>query len=89
MNAFNPDHWVLIQPEIYFFFFLTNRNGSKRSTEALNSLDGLRKLHTACVGMRIGEASGSLLVDISEAGEIDGMPIGEALVQAQRSAHDA
>lgn len=89
MDISGPDHFVLIQPDIYLFFFQQNKNGGERSAKALKLLDSLRLQNQRCRAMRIGEATGPLHVEFSSSGELTGMPIGEAVVQAQRLAHGA
>lgn len=89
IDSFDPDHWLLIQPDTYLFYFRQKKNGDERSKKAISILDGLRGLNERLAGMKLGKSAGEITALISASGEIEGFPVGAAVSEAQRATYGA
>ncbi|HEX4048244.1 MAG TPA: hypothetical protein VH309_10440 [Elusimicrobiota bacterium] len=89
INEFDPDYWLLFQPDSYIFFFREKRNGKERSVRGVAALKALKNSNIRLGVLRIGQASGPLVADFSWFGRVKTPPFGTAANEAHKNARSA
>ncbi|NNN07390.1 MAG: hypothetical protein HKL90_15975 [Elusimicrobia bacterium] len=89
IDEFDPDYWLLSQPDSYIFFFRENRSGKERAVHGVASLQILKNSSIRLRALRIGQARGPLVADFSWFGRVKSPPFGAAVNEAQKNARSA